>query len=306
MDGLEKQSRFCPCCSEARGKVAMASVPAGEDLPFAALRRQWAGLHRDKAFFSYVRCAACGLLYNPVYFAPDVLARLYADLAPNMDMVPPGLIAQTQRGYYDAIARAGPPEGDYLEIGPDIGYMVAEAVRRGTFRHFWLYEPNRAIHHRLGAAAEGRPCTISDRMTELSAVPDASVGLAVMVHVLDHLAAPLAMVRQIARKLRPGGLLAIVTHNERSALRYLTGRRWPPFCLQHPQLFSPATMTGLLGRAGFERAEVTPTSNVFPADFLLRQGGQAIGLNLGRVPFPTSPVRLPLGNMLTLARLPGS
>lgn len=305
MEELEKQSRFCPCCGEVRGRLAMASAPAGEDLPLSALRQQWAGLHRNKAFFSYVRCAACGLLYNPVYFASHALAQLYADLAPNMDMVPPGMIAQTQRGYYDAIERAGAPEGDYLEIGPDIGHMVTEAAQRGAFRHFWLYEPNRAIHHTLGAAAQGRPCTISDRMMDLSAVPDGSVGLAVMVHVLDHLAAPLAMVRQIACKLCPDGLLAIVTHNESSALRYLTGRRWPPFCLQHPQLFSPATITGLLRRAGFDRPAVTPTRNVFPADFLVQQGGQALGLDLGRLPFPSTPVRLPLGNMLTLARTPG-
>ncbi|WP_338240449.1 class I SAM-dependent methyltransferase [Aurantiacibacter hainanensis] len=303
MQDIEKMTRRCPACGEVRASVVAASDPPAEGLLPHQLVRQWAGLRRNKAFFSYVRCAACGLVYNPTYFSRRTLAQLYADLEPNMDMVPPHMVAATQRGYFDTVADKSDLSGGFLEIGPDIGYMVGEAARRGNFERYWLYEPNLAVHDQLREAAGGKPAIITDEMEDLAAVPDGTVGLAVMIHVLDHLIKPAAMVRQIARKLKPGGVLAIVTHNEGSLLRRLLGTRWPPFCLQHPQLFSPRTMRGLLGRAGFDHVEVRAAANVFPSDFLLRQAGQAVGLGLARVSFPAIALRLRLGNILTLARV---
>ncbi|KPL66848.1 hypothetical protein SZ64_01275 [Erythrobacter sp. SG61-1L] len=297
--------RLCPCCGSWAGEMEMESRRVAEHLPLSQLRPLWAGLDKEPVFFSYRRCANCGLLYNPVYFTGRALADLYSELAPNMNMVPRSMIEATQRGYFDAIARSGALGGDYLEIGPDVGHMTADAARRGSFRHFWLYEPNRAVHSLLRKAAGTEAVTLESGMDDLSAVPENTVGLAVMVHVLDHLLDPLPLLTQIRARLRPGGMLAIVTHNEGSLLRRVLGRKWPPFCLQHPQLFSPVTMKAMLERAGLERVEVTGSSNQFPSDFLVRQGAQAVGLPLGKVPLPSFPVRLPLGNILTLARAPG-
>ena len=53
------------------------------------------------------------------------------------------------------------------------------------------------------AAAGGHPATVLPVMDDLSAVPDGTVGLAVMVHVLDHLLDPVAMLEQIRAKLLP-------------------------------------------------------------------------------------------------------
>lgn len=296
--------RPCPGCNATHGTSEFASAPAAEMLSFAKLQSSWAGLHRDKSFFTYRRCGSCGLLYCPTYFAPEALAALYADLAPNMDMVPPDMIADTQRGYFERAADAGLTPGDYLEIGPDIGYMAQLAANRGTFDRFWLFEPNRAVHPNLREAAGKHPVTISAEMHDLSPVPDGSVGLAVMVHVLDHLIDPRAMLQDIVQKLRPGGMIAIVTHNEGSLLRRVIGNRWPPFCLQHPQLFNPQTMRRMLAEAGFDSVDVQGSSNLFPSDFLVRQAAQAAGMAMDRVALPSLPVRLRLGNILTLARRP--
>ena len=139
-------------------------------------------------------------------------------------------------------------------------------------------------------------------MTDLSAVPDRSVGLAVMVHVLDHLLEPAAMLGQIHAKLRPGGTLLIVTHNEASLLRKVLGTRWPPFCLQHPEIYSPASITRLVTRAGYDGVEVRPSKNYFPVDFLVRQTAWTVGVRLDRVPLPKVPLGLKLGNIITTAR----
>lgn len=296
--------RACPACGSRDTRTEMRAGKAAETVTLDALRPFWAGLFKEKCFFSYHRCRDCGLLYNPVFFTPGQLGELYARMAPNMDAVGDAAIVATQQGYFARAAANGGLSGGYLEIGPDVGHIVRAAARHGGFDRFWLFEPNVAIHDQLRASAGGKPALLSTGMDDLSPAPDRSVGLAVMVHVLDHLLDPLAMLAQIRAKLRPGGTLMIVTHDESSVLRHIMGKRWPPFCLQHPELYNPATMTALLGRAGFADVKVERSRNVFPLDFLARQAAWAAGIRIKRVPLPPVPLGLKLGNILTLATAP--
>lgn len=296
--------RACPGCGATDRREEAHSPIRAETMTVEALRPYWSGLFSEKRFFTYHRCLGCGLLYTPAFFDGARLADLYSSMAPNMEIVSNDAIAATQKGYFDAATAHARLDGGYLEIGPDTGHIVREAATRGAFDHFWLFEPNRAIHDTLRASACGRPATLLTEMDDLSPVPDGSVGLAVMVHVLDHLLDPLAMLRQIHAKLRPGGTLLIVTHNEKSLLRHLMGRRWPPFCLQHPELYNPATIAALLGRAGYGSVQVTRSRNYFPLPFLARQATWTLGLKLDRVPLPDVSLGLRLGNMLTLATAP--
>lgn len=296
--------RNCPACGSSGARREVRAGKAAERMTFASLRPFWAGLFKEKCFFSYHRCVDCGQLYNPVFFTPDQLGELYARMAPNMDAVGDAAIVATQRGYFARAAAHGGLGGGYLEIGPDVGHIVSAAALHGKFDRFWLFEPNEAIHDALRQATGGQPSVLSAEMEDLSPVPDGSVGLAVMVHVLDHLLDPLAMLTQIRAKLRPGGTLMIVTHDESSLLRRVMGNRWPPFCLQHPELYNPATIKALLGRAGFAGVKVEGSRNVFPLDFLARQAAWAAGIRIKRVPLPPVPVGLKLGNILTLATAP--
>ncbi|KRC78124.1 class I SAM-dependent methyltransferase [Sphingomonas sp. Root241] len=294
--------RACPACGVSHTREEAHSPVRAETMTVEALRPFWSGLFSEKRFFTYHRCLGCGLLYNPAFFDRERLGKLYSSMAPNMEIVSNDAIAATQKGYFDAVR--GEFDGGYLEIGPDAGHIVREATTRGSFEHFWLFEPNRAIHDTLRASAGGEPATLLTDMDDLSPVPDRSVGLAVMVHVLDHLLDPLAMLTQIRAKLRPGGTLLIVTHNEKSLLRRVMGTRWPPFCLQHPELYNPATITALLGRAGYAGVQVTRSRNYFPLPFLVRQAAWTLGLKLDLVPLPDVSLGLRLGNMLTLATAP--
>ena len=296
--------RNCPICGSNDANGEVRSLRQAETLSFDALRPFWEGVLKEKPFFSYHRCRECGLLFNPVYFQDEQLSELYARMAPNMDEVPGDAIIATQRGYFERAAETADLRGGYLEIGPDAGHIVSEAVRAGHFDHFWLFEPNVAIHEALCNSAGGRPVTLSPGMDDLSDVPDGSVGLAVMIHVLDHMLEPLAMLRQVRAKLRPGGTVLIVTHNEGSLLRRLTGVRWPPFCLQHPELYNPRTMERLLTHAGFRDVGVERSLNYFPIDFLAKAAAWTAGIKLERVPLPKKAIGLRLGNMLTLARAP--
>lgn len=303
MSWPEIAGRACPLCGGCEAEEAVESTIRAEWHTLGELRPFWIGVDKERRFFTYYRCQGCGLLYNREFFGERQLAELYSAMPPNMDQVADGAIEATQRGYYDeALAsRAMPQDGDYLEIGPDVGHVASEAARRGNFGHFWLFEPNRAVHEALRSSANGKPATILTEMTDLSAVPDRSVGLAVMIHVLDHLLNPLAMLAAIRAKLKPGGALLLVTHNERSLLSNALGARWPAFCLQHPQLYNPRTIKRMCERAGFTGVTVARSANHFPLDFLGRQGLAALGVRGVKLPLPAWPVRLRLGNIITLA-----
>jgi SAM-dependent methyltransferase len=298
----EYLNRDCPLCSKNTASIAVSSTRRGENLDYSNLRPFWSGFFNEKVFFSYFRCGGCGLLYCPEYFTPEQLNQLYADMAPNMDMVSTGALVSTQRGYWRAVADDIVPGGHYMEIGPDIGYIVKEAAQTNKFAQFWLFEPNTVVHPQLAEAAGNHPVTISADMADFSAVPDGSVSLAVMIHVLDHLLDPVETLQAIRKKLRPDGRLLIVTHNEKSMLRSVMSTRWPPFCLQHPQIYNPDSISRLLKMAGFGSVKVERSVNYFPTDFMLRQAAFAVGMKLDKVPLPKINLGLRLGNIQTIAR----
>ena len=293
--------RECPACGGKGEAGRVASRVPAEALPFARLGEYWADFYKEKVFFTYVECALCGLMYCPHYFTGDQIGQLYADMAPNMDVIDTRALRATQQGYWRSVADLVAPGGDYLEIGPDVGYIVEQARGSGRFGHFWLFEPNAAVHGVLARAAGDVPATISTAMDDLSAVPDGSISLAVMIHVLDHLLEPRASLADIRAKLRPDGVLLVVTHNEKSLLRRVMGRRWPPFCLQHPEIYNPRSITGLLGRAGYGKVAVSRSTNHFPLDFLIRQAAFVFGVKLDKVPLPRLTMGLKLGNIQTVA-----
>lgn len=296
-------SRACPGCGAKGGIAEASSGRSAESLSLEQLRPYWRGLFQEKVFFTYNRCGDCGLLYAPVFFDEAQLTDLYSDMAPNMDLVSSDAIEATQKAYFEEATAGLKAHGAFLEIGPDVGYIVRHAASDSRFDHFYLFEPNKAVHADLSDAAAGRPLTVSDDMNDLSGVPDGSVVLAVMVHVLDHLLDPRAMLEQIARKLKPGGRLAIVTHNERSMLRSVMGRRWPPFCLQHPELYNPRSITKLLKEAGYGTVEVRGSKNYFPLSFMIRQAAYTAGIKLERMPLPRTVLGLRLGNIMTIAEV---
>jgi SAM-dependent methyltransferase len=294
-------TRNCPGCGANGGAAEASSARAAETLSMDDLKPYWRGLFQEKVFFTYDRCAECGLLYAPQFFDQAQLGELYSAMAPNMDAVPTDAIEATQRVYYEEATAGLSVSGNFLEIGPDVGYIVAHAAKDARFEHFYLFEPNKAVHAELAAAADRRPLTISEDMDDLSAVPDGSVALALMVHVLDHLLEPRAMLEQIRTKLKPGGRVAIVTHNERSLLRFVMGKRWPPFCLQHPELYNPQSISKLLNSAGYGTVEVHGSKNYFPLSFMVRQAAYTAGIKLERVPLPKTVLGLRLGNIMTIA-----
>lgn len=88
------------------------------------------------------------------------------------------------------------------------------------------------------------------------AIPDASVDLVRMNHVIEHLYKPRETLSQLQRKLRPGGKLHLATPNSASYAFHVLRERWYPLeCPRHIVIYTPRTARQLLLRSGFQRVE---------------------------------------------------
>jgi len=295
--------RNCPVCGSARSsKVVARSKRTAEEMDFPSLVPHWNGFFKEKVYFSYVRCHGCGLVYAPIFFNPHQLEKLYGQMPPNMVEVPLAALRRTQSGYFDTLASCCPLTGGFIEVGPDIGLFTDFCSRKGNFREFWLFEPNCDVKAQLSRTVTGKKYQIIHEMFDFARVPDESASVAVMIHVLDHLINPVQALQELRKKLVSGARLLLVTHDESSLLRRVVGWRWPAFCLQHPQLYSPSTIRNLLAKAGYRVILSRKTTNHFQVGFLVRHLLWAFGFKADfGSGFGQTTIGLKLGNILTVA-----
>lgn len=300
--------RVCPVCRSVPPPSFDVQTPKpAESMSYEELVPSWNGFFKEKVIFSYSRCPSCGLLYAPAFFDQGQLERLYAQMPPNMSDVPLEALRRSQRGYFDFLKKTSSLEGSFIEVGPDIGLFTENCVREGNFEEYWLFEPNRDVQPTLSKVVEGKKSHIIHDMFGFSHVPDNEASVAVMVHVLDHLLDPVATLSELRQKLKSQARLLIVTHDESSLLRKVFGWRWPAFCLQHPQIYSPRSMKAVLNVAGYDVLGQSKTVNYFQAEFLLKHLFWAAGFKVHRIPFlGGTTLGLKLGNLLTIAAPKGN
>lgn len=294
----------CPCCgaSVTRATMSVASKRPAEQLPLEEHTRFSSGYGANRSYFTYYRCGECGGLYCPIFYSGDQLAALYGHQSENMSEVPLEARKRTQERYGDALLAHTPNGGDYLEIGADIGLLADKCAREAQFENLWLYEPNIDVRDELQQRLRMQSNTVLDKMLPGDEVAAGSVSAAAMVHVLDHLIDPLEMLKTLNAKMSRGAALLIVAHNSSSMLARALGRRFPPFALQHPQIFDRTSLKVLLARAGFSMAETQGAVNYFPFWHLARAACAVAGItpSIGEATYPVIPIRL--GNMLVVAR----
>lgn len=296
-------NRCCPICQNHRKPlIEVSSIKRAEDLVYDELIPYWNGFFKEKIYFSYARCLDCKLLYAPIFYHSEQLEALYEQMSPNMDIVPMTALIKTQRGYFNRLKKFSSLENDYIEIGPDIGIFTENCSKEGKFDNYWLCEPNKGVFEALKRSVGDNKFTIIEDMFGFSKIPDNSSSVAVMIQVLDHLLDPVATLSELKLKLMPSAKILIVTHNEKSILRKIVGWRWPAFCLQHPQIYNPVSITKLLEKAGYRVNSIEKTRNYFEFSFLLMHLLWAFGLRVKKVPrIFNFTIGLKLGNIVTIA-----
>ena len=196
--------------------------------------------------FAIVQCHVCGFgVTDPL---PGSLDRYYPTRYRRFN----ALAARVLHGLYlrrvDGWLRRLPPTGLALEVGAGTGWMLRALRERG-----WrALGHERSLEAALAArAAAGVPIFVGD----LGAVrPAPALDLVIMFHVLEHLADPLAELRAVARRLRPGGALVLGLPNIASWQARLAGRHWMHLDVpRHLCHFTPDSIErALAGTPGLE------------------------------------------------------
>jgi predicted TPR repeat methyltransferase len=182
-------------------------------------------------------------------------------------------LSRTQSKYVSELKKRVEMGNSWLDIGADIG-LLGNALRRQGVTNVDAIEPNIEVHRQLSINLGSTGLIGTDWKTfEINKYE----GIAA-VHVLDHFEELSDELARVYEHLVPGGYFFAVVHNEKSLLRFLLGTRWPPFCLQHPQLFSKLTLRRTLENHGFTVMSVGRTTNYFSLQHLVSVGSRIFGL----------------------------
>lgn len=197
------------------------------------------------------RCA-CGLVFaDRLTWRNPYSDKDYYDPANQPVEAYPLHITATERDRIASVRRFV-QSGRLLDFGGGIGKTALAAHAEG-FSAMVLEDSHKAVtdgktHHPEIEWLEGQ--TIPD------SIEDSSLDVITLFHVLEHLPDPRATLRQLHRKLRPGGLLVIEVPNWGSHMRRLRGLRWQFVLDHHVNHFAAASLASLVEKTGFSRCAV--------------------------------------------------
>jgi 2-polyprenyl-3-methyl-5-hydroxy-6-metoxy-1,4-benzoquinol methylase len=144
------------------------------------------------------------------------------------------------------LERLHAPPGKLLDVGAHTGVFVEIAAQHGW--DAWGVEPS----HWAVEQARAQGLRMIEGTLAASGLADASIDVMTMWDVIEHLADPLAEVRQAHRLLKPGGLLVAHTMDIDSLFARVMGGRWPWLMEMHIYYFSRRTLGAMLAKAGFQ------------------------------------------------------
>lgn len=288
-------------CGETQGDRVVNPRVEASNLAFEDIKKYFVGLESGSVFFRYKRCVKCRTTYCTKYFTEEQIDLLYEAMPDNSMGHASDIVGKTQAGYAKFLKN-----GNYnsiLEIGPDTGLFAKAMVSQYRSSDFTFVEKNYAVYPDLKK--------LSNRTTKVRIVQDLSMigssyppaSLIVAIHVIDHLPNPVEYLKKLHNLSGEQTQIMIVVHNHSSLLRRILGRNWPPFCLQHPQLFNPKSMNALLSQAGWVVERQQRTINHLQLNVLLNNVLSVFARKPTSIPLlPQWKIALPLGNFITIAK----
>jgi SAM-dependent methyltransferase len=217
---------ICPVCDGARSREILQSANG----------------------YPIVRCLDCSLAFTddrsapppstlyPVFDQSDTTVRRQARSALNVFL--------HQR---EAVVRSAKPAGRLLDFGCGNGAFARWMNAAG-------YDVVGLEPFSLGATTATERLTLYRQPLESVAAELGAFDVITLWQVLEHMARPVSVLRDLRRHLRPGGILIVSVPNFRSWQSRFFGRQWfhldPPRHLIH---FESRTLDRCLHEAGLER-----------------------------------------------------
>lgn len=153
-----------------------------------------------------------------------------------------------------------------LEIGTGTGIFL-DHLKQSGFKRVLGVEPSSAA---IAAAPEHRRAWIQEGIFREEDHAPESYDLICCFMTLEHVLDPNTIVSAASKLLRPGGAIALVTHDYRSWVNRLLGKRSPIIDIEHMQLFSPKSIHTLLRLNHFQGIQVHSFHNRYALRYWMR------------------------------------
>ena len=253
-------STSCPIC-QCKGnsiEVFPATIDPQSFTPevFSARRLP------DRRHYRWVKCKECSL-YRSDPISDIDLSELYKISTFDYSTELHGL----RNSYRKIVLKTCPnPKGkSIVEIGGGNGFFLEEAQEMG-FTELIEIEPSLSAYE--SAHETLKPYFIVDMLRD-GLVPNNSVDIVVIFHVLDHLPDPLFVLNLIYKMLKPDGSICIAVHNVNSVSAKILRNKSPIFDVEHTYLYSKKTIKKLLNKSEFKNVKVYHYKNSYSLAYLL-------------------------------------
>ncbi|MBP9142967.1 MAG: class I SAM-dependent methyltransferase [Thermoanaerobaculia bacterium] len=250
--------------------------------------------------YGVVRCPACGLWYLSPRLNEAAMVAAYREASYFEGGAGPGYssyLAQepTLRRTFRRLLRSMQRLGMTRATGgPDTGSRGGRLLEIGCAYGFFLDEARPYFAYRAGteyseAGAElARQCADAVHVGGLAALPGVGSGEAgerfdtiVLIHTIEHVYDPAALLEGLMEHLAPGGWIVLATPDMGGFWRPLLGRFWPFFKTpEHVAFYTAKSLAALLRRAGCSAVKRLPYLSYFPLSLVgekLTPGGDGKG-----------------------------
>jgi len=201
------------------------------------------------------RCSACGQLLS------SASAARYSETMAQFDDSTFNITAGRAQKRRDAVAHRrlmriaalldkSPQDIRLCDVGCSRGQFVAAAIAAGFSAEGVEPAPQ------IAQAARDAGLPVRTGLLEDQQYADSSFDALTLFEVVEHLRAPLPLLAECRRVLKPGGILLISTGNAASWTAAAMGAHWDYFDMArdggHISFFNPRSMALLAANAGFE------------------------------------------------------
>lgn len=194
----------------------------------------------------------------------------------------------------DSVLDVGCGDGEFLLACRELGITRLQGIEPSTAASSFAREG-------IGS------CIVGGGYEEQSV--DEPFDLVTLFQTIEHIDDPLGFFAKAKELVRPQGYVAVACHDYQAPVNRIMGEKSPIFDIEHLQVFSTTSITRAMEKAGLEVVSVKPYSNTYPFAYWTRLA--PIPRRIKSMPIFTRgwlarlPIRLPIGNLMAIARVPG-
>ena len=259
-----EKSRSCPVCHTSREKAKLfveKNIDPAKFSGFSFASRK----EPEYMCHQLVQCPNCDLVYVDMPPGEDELAHAYHVADYDSSEEANDASAAYIRAIQPTLGKLARRQSA-LEIGSGTGIFL-ESLSHAGFTKLVGVEPSSAA---IAAAPEYRRAWIREGIFEENDFEPDSFDLICCFMTMEHVHDPEVVARAAFRLLRPGGAFVTVTHDYRSLINRLLGKRSPIIDIEHMQLFSRNSVLYLFEHADYADVTVKAFVNTYSLRYWVR------------------------------------